>query len=392
MSSVVTTPLLSSSVKRRQYLQFTGMLLRRASATRMFSTMPPIVEAAQTSSTTSSHQLLTHETWQDDALRHRETLTEMLYPPGENMKLRQHLVHSHPIYNFLHRYYRYSVEELYRYSPGYDTPMQVTEDLYEAIRRRERQGGGEIKQAKKLVSSSIDLLSEKFLVALPENRVVYSKKAFQDTLASDGKYGWVNVVQSYEILRKSSKRTAFLGCYGMHEWAMLYSGSKKSQEQSSRKRHQEALGLRVSQKVIDEVVESSGIRCTHFDAWRFFHPDAQPMNIYNPMSRSNQENHEQPGCIHANMDLFKYAFQLYPLVSSDLLRRCLALALKARNIDMRASPYDVSMYSGCEDTLAVETVDGKKKYVQEQEALAKEALPLRLELLNIYKELLNISR
>ena len=42
------------------------------------------------------------------------------------------------------------------------------------------------------------------------------------------------------------------------------------------------------------------------------------------------------------MDLFKYAYQLYPFVSSDLLRECLVLAIKARKIDMRASPYDVS--------------------------------------------------
>ena len=53
------------------------------------------------------------------------------------------------------------------------------------------------------------------------------------------------------------------------------------------------------------------------------------------------------GCVHAAMDLFKYAYQLYPFLSSDLLRDCLTLAVTARKIDMRASPYDVSGVEGC---------------------------------------------
>lgn len=53
------------------------------------------------------------------------------------------------------------------------------------------------------------------------------------------------------------------------------------------------------------------------------------------------------GCVHAAMDLFKYAYQLYPFVSSDLLRDCLELAITARKLDMRASPYDVSHVADC---------------------------------------------
>ena len=112
------------------------------------------------------------------------------------------------------------------------------------------------------------------------------------------------------------------------------------------KRHQPSLSLRVSQATIDAVVYSSKIRCTHFDAWRFFHPKAQPLNIVSPMSRAAQAQYEQPGCIHANMDLFKYAYVLYPLVSSDLLLDALRLAIRARKIDMRASPYDVARFEG----------------------------------------------
>lgn len=123
---------------------------------------------------------------------------------------------------------------------------------------------------------------------------------------------------------------------------MLYSGrrdtSKKTEE-----RHQKELPLRVSQEVIDAAVESSNaLKCTHYDAFRFFHPAAQPLNAVSMLTRDFQKENEQPGCVHAAMDLFKYAYQLYPFVSSELLRDCLKIAVIARKIDMRASPYDVS--------------------------------------------------
>ncbi len=55
---------------------------------------------------------------------------------------------------------------------------------------------------------------------------------------------------------------------------------------------------------------------------------------------------------------------------------------------MRGSPYDVSMYPELQDTLKVETLDGKKKYVAEQEALAAEGLLLREKLLTLYEDVL----
>jgi hypothetical protein len=51
------------------------------------------------------------------------------------------------------------------------------------------------------------------------------------------------------------------------------------------------------------------------------------------------------------MDLFKYAYQLYPFVSSDLLRDCLEIAVTARKVDMRASPYDVSHVPDCSGSI-----------------------------------------
>ena len=135
---------------------------------------------------------------------------------------------------------------------------------------------------------------------------------------------------------------------------MLY--DKSNDGENKRKRHQEQLPLRVSQQVINNMVQSGSLKCTHYDAFRFFHPDAKPMNLIDSnMTRESQINYEQPGCIHANMDLFKYAYQLYPLIPSSLLIDSLNIAIKARKIDMRASPYDVSQYKGCEEVLDIET-------------------------------------
>ena len=51
---------------------------------------------------------------------------------------------------------------------------------------------------------------------------------------------------------------------------------------------------------------------------------------------------EQPGCLHAGMDLYKHAFRLAPLVCSDLVADCFELAWDIRELDMRASPYDLA--------------------------------------------------
>ena len=61
-------------------------------------------------------------------------------------------------------------------------------------------------------------------------------------------------------------------------------------------------------------------------------------------SSEGQVASEQPGCLHAGMDLYKWAAKLGPLVASELLLDCLDLAADARAVDMRASPYDLTDY------------------------------------------------
>jgi hypothetical protein len=87
------------------------------------------------------------------------------------------------------------------------------------------------------------------------------------------------------------------------------------------------------------------------------------------------------------MDLFKYAFQLYPFLPSDLLLDTLRLALRARRVDMRASPYDVSEY--LPQPICVESAEGRRVYVQEQEGLAETAAPIRQRLLDCYNTYLS---
>src|SRR5690606_15086843 len=91
----------------------------------------------------------------------------------------------------------------------------------------------------------------------------------------------------------------------------------------------------------DAVVEAHPVRCSHFDAFRFFTPEARPVNRLQP-TRENQPELEQPGCLHANMDLLRAALTLGPACPGDLLLDTFELARDIRVLDMRASPYDVS--------------------------------------------------
>ena len=79
----------------------------------------------------------------------------------------------------------------------------------------------------------------------------------------------------------------------LHEWAMVY--------RAPTVRH-ERVPLRLGAVATDAVVESMPLRCSHFDAFRFFTEPAALRNAGNP-SRSDQSGWEQPGCLHANMDL-----------------------------------------------------------------------------------------
>ena len=168
-----------------------------------------------------------------------------------------------------------------------------------------------------------------------------------------------------DLLAATADRPAQLNCFGMHEWAMVY--------RSADVRHR-AVPLRLGPAGTDAVVDAVALRCSHFDAYRFFTPEAAPRNAV-ALTRSSQVAREQPGCLHANMDLYKWCGKLRPLVDSELLLDCLDLAACARELDMRASPYDLSGYGFA--PIQVETPAGRAEYVRRQTAIADRAAPLR---------------
>jgi hypothetical protein len=75
------------------------------------------------------------------------------------------------------------------------------------------------------------------------------------------------------------------------------------------------------------------------------------------------------------MDLYKWAAKSMPWAGSDLLLDCFELAVKLRDLDMRASPYDLTEWG--REAVRIETAEGRRIYENEQKQLAAEARPLR---------------
>jgi hypothetical protein len=175
-------------------------------------------------------------------------------------------------------------------------------------------------------------------------------------------------------------RPAFLGCFGLHEWAMVY-------QQAAERRHQ-GWPLRLGPEGTDAVVRALPIRCTHYDAFRFFTPPARPLNKLNPDLEGRLVN-EQPGCVHVTMDLYKWAMKSAPWVPAELAADCFELARDARSVDMRASPYDFSAVGLA--PIRIETLEGRGEYEQEQRRLTKKAEPLRARLVAALNDALSVS-
>ncbi|KMJ47530.1 hypothetical protein [Rhodococcoides fascians] len=180
------------------------------------------------------------------------------------------------------------------------------------------------------------------------------------------------------LLSATRERPPLLGCFGLHEWAMVYRGG------DSAVRHSQ-VPLRLGHEGTDAVVDSMTLRCTHYDAYRFFTEDAVPRNDL-ALSPESRLGSEQPGCIHASMDLYKWCYKLGPLIDSEFVTDCFELALEARTIDMRASPYDLSEYHL--DPIRIETAAGRAEYVRAQGELSEKAAPLRSALMDRCRNLL----
>ena len=96
-------------------------------------------------------------------------------------------------------------------------------------------------------------------------------------------------------------------------------------------------------------------------------------------TREDQPEREQPGCLHAGMDVYKWAVKLGPLVPGELLLDAFELARDIRYLDMQASPYDMAPWGG--EPVRIETPDGKAEYVRRQRAFAERGTALRRRIL-----------
>ncbi|WP_104130584.1 3-methyladenine DNA glycosylase [Cryobacterium sp. N21] len=166
------------------------------------------------------------------------------------------------------------------------------------------------------------------------------------------------------LLTATRQQPAHFGCFGLHEWAMVYRQGE----------HRHVAPLRLGQSDTDAVVAESRIACSHFDAFRFFTPAALPLNRLQP-TRENQPAMEQPGCLHAGMDIYKWVIKLGPLVPGEVLLDSFELARDIRRLDMEASPYDLSDWGYA--PVEVETPEGKAEYVRRQRGFTERSNLLR---------------
>lgn len=94
--------------------------------------------------------------------------------------------------------------------------------------------------------------------------------------------------------------------------------------------------LKIFIQAMDETTSKPPSCCHHLLTNR-------PLNSVQ-LEREGQKAHDQPGCIHANMDMFKWALRLWPLLPSEQLVDALELAVDCR---MLVSPKTAVMCQQC---------------------------------------------
>lgn len=280
-------------------------------------------------------EILEQEEWMAKRKEHEARVDPWIQPRLERMsrKLR------HPVEDFLFEYYPYRTAQLKRWHPGFGVSLRGPAAMeYLAI-------PGYVKTSMGITAGP-----------LPEKRRAFVK--------------WL-----VAFLDGIQNRAPFFGCHGLHEWAMVY--------RTIDIRH-EKLPLRLSREEIEHIVESLPVRCSHYDAFRFFTEPAKPLNRLQP-TREKSPQLEQPACLHANMDLYKWSFKLAPWTPSKLVADAFQLAREIRELDMRASPYDLSDFGYT--AVPIETTEGRSEYEKSQREFAERARPIRQRLRELCEEL-----
>lgn len=290
---------------------------------------------------TTDVAVLDEAVWRSRREAHEARVDTWIEPHLARRRARE----AHPVEDFLFTYYSHRPAALRRWHPGFGIALGGDASSYLEL--------------KGYVGSDAGVTVSREHVA--------SQRLLLSTL--------------HKLLTATAGRPAQLGCLGLHEWAMVYRLDQTDVRHAS-------WPLRLGGDGTDAVVESHRITCSHFDAFRFFTDDARPLNVLRP-GRDDRPAFEQPGCLHAGMDLYKHAFRLSPMISSDLVTDCFELAHDIRVLDMRASPYDLSDlgYS----PVRIETPDGKREYASAQKSFADRGAPLRQRLIDECERLLAAS-
>jgi len=286
---------------------------------------------------------LTLDEWQARAEEHLQRVCRWTLPYKERRSRGQH----HPVHDFLFQYFMYSTGKLETWHPA---PSEFLMDSPEA---RERFASPQYRSADGMISRD------------------------PGSLTDQGRKRLEGIV---EVLMATQARPANFGCYGVHEWAMVYRGHDI--------RHADIAPLRLTQEEVDGFVETQPVTCSHFDAYRFFAPDAKPLNRIQ-LEWSVRYEKEQPGCIHANMDLYRWAYTAMPWVGSDLLLDCFELAADLRVLDMQASPYDLRGLGF--EPVQVETAEGRRAYRRRQRAFSERAGVLRARLIQVLGDVIRLG-
>jgi hypothetical protein len=265
--------------------------------------------------------------WRLRARQHRDRVTAWV---GDRRE-RRSTGRTHPVDDFLFDYYPYSVGRLETWHPGHGVELL-----------------GDVRE----YAGHPDYVRTQRGVTTDASRLERHRQRLDLAI---------------RLLDATASREPQLGCFGMHEWAMVYGQQQEDVRHAS-------YPLRLDPTQISAAVDGIGLRCTHIDAYRFFTPAAAPLNAHEP-TRASQHEWEQPGCLHANMDLYKYAMWFQPFTSSDLVADCFELARRARELDMRAAPYDLTDLGY--EPIRVETPEGRVEYARQQRDVMATTDPLR---------------
>lgn len=201
--------------------------------------------------------VLSEPEWRSRQAAHRQRVERWTIPHRQ----RQLRGEKHPVMDFMWTYYSFRPSRLERWQPGVGVVLAGGQEFLD-------------RRGFKRTSHGVAL----------DPAALTSKR--RDT---------VEFIRG--LLRATASRKPRLNCFGLHEWAMVYRAGQEEIRHSG-------WPLRLGRRGTDEVVESMPLRCSHYDAFRFFTPPARPLNAVQP-TRSDQIRLEQPGCLHANMDLTK---------------------------------------------------------------------------------------